>query len=80
MVGVSFVIFNYDRCIEQFLLNWAQDALSQSEVGAAKLVMQIPVLHAFGQTGQLPLLQQGARVEIGFGDQSARMTWQAAQQ
>ena len=64
---ISFVTFNYDRCIEKFLLTWAQESLNKSENDIAKLVAKVPVIHAFGQVGHLTSLSFQSNNEIPFG-------------
>lgn len=66
---VSFIVFNYDRCIEQYLY-WAfQMAGGLSEAYTADAVRAIPIVHAYGQLGTLPL-DRPIRGSLAFGDGS----------
>jgi len=63
---VAFIVFNYDRCIEQYLY-WAfQMAGGLTPARAAKAVRAIPIVHAYGQLGSLPYDQPNRRA-VAFG-------------
>jgi hypothetical protein len=51
---VSFVTFNYDRVVEQFLSTALQNAWGKSERDAGALIAKIPIIHLHGQLGLLP--------------------------
>lgn len=66
---VGFIVFNYDRCIEQYLY-WAFQLVSgRTPATAAELVLQIPIHHVYGDLGTLPFDKSGTRA-VGFGDES----------
>lgn len=54
--GTAFVVFNYDRCIEQYLWHHLTTALAEPPDEAREILRGVPVLHAFGSVGQLPEL------------------------
>lgn len=52
--GISFVTFNYDRCIERYLRLAFQHIMNLSAPDAATLVNAIPIVHVYGSLGDLP--------------------------
>lgn len=64
---VSFVIFNYDRCIEHFLYHSIQNVYGVDANAAAELVRSMTILHPYGVVGNLPW--QGGNQTIDFGGQ-----------
>lgn len=68
--NVSFIIFNYDRCIETFLWHALQSYYS---IGAAKveeILSKATFHHPYGTVGRLPWQQSGFR-EAKYGDTQA---------
>lgn len=51
--GVSFITFNYDRLIEQYLLASFTTNFALSDTDARAALSSIPVLHAYGTLGDL---------------------------
>lgn len=62
--NVSFITFNYDRCIEHYLEKALQNYLLISEQEAQKAVNKLTVIHPYGQVGRLPW-QPCGRVKFG---------------
>jgi hypothetical protein len=60
---LSIVTFNYDRSVEHYLLTTLQNAYGIPAERAAQYVQRaIPIVHVYGQLGDLPLLEgKGAR-------------------
>ena len=52
--GVSFIIFNYDRCIEHFLFHALQNYYGTQPAEAAGLMERLKVFHPYGIVGHLP--------------------------
>lgn len=52
----SFVVFNYDRCVEQYLWHHLTTALAVPPDEAREVILSVPIVHAFGSIGQLPEL------------------------
>jgi hypothetical protein len=50
---VAFIVFNYDRCIEHFLINALQRAYSIPIEDAAALVTGLHIMHPYGSVGDL---------------------------
>ncbi len=50
---VAFVVFNYDRCIEHFLINALYRAYSIRIEDAAAIVDALHILHPYGSVGDL---------------------------
>jgi len=59
------VIFNYDRCIEHFLMHSLQNYYGIDNAQAAELVNGIEIYHPYGKVGHLPWQQH--KGSIGFG-------------
>lgn len=64
--GTSFVTFNYDRCIEQYLWHHVTTALAIPPNEARELLQSVPIIHAFGSIGQLP--EMGGHHPFGSHD------------
>ncbi|SRR6266496_3276998 len=52
--NVSFIIFNYDRCLEHFLFHSVQNYYRIDANSASDLVQQIKITHPYGVVGKLP--------------------------
>lgn len=64
--SVALVIFNYDRCVEHFLIGALKDLYEKPESEAAKLVQDMEIYHPYGTVGDLPAISpKGA---VGFGE------------
>ena len=50
----SFITFNYDRSLEQFLFTSFHNRHGKSESECAKVVSNIPIIHVHGSLGKLP--------------------------
>jgi SIR2-like domain len=50
----SFITFNYDRCIEQYLRMAFQQVMNRGASDAVTLTDQIPIVHIYGSLGPLP--------------------------
>lgn len=61
--SIAFVIFNYDRCVEHFLLHALRNLYDISEEQATELILKIEIFHPYGMVGKLPW-QSG---KIAFG-------------
>ena len=64
----SFVVFNYDRCIEQYLWHNLTTSLAVPPAEAREVLLSVPILQAFGSIGQLPEL--GGHHPFGSHDPS----------
>jgi hypothetical protein len=51
--NVDFVVFNYDRCIEQFLTSALERAYSLNQADASAIVEHLDILHPYGSVGRL---------------------------
>jgi hypothetical protein len=60
---VSFLTFNYDRCIEQFLFFAFREFYRISDDEAVNLVESVDIHHAYGQLGHF----RGRSGELAFG-------------
>jgi multidrug resistance efflux pump len=53
--SVSFIVFNYDRCIEHFLRHALQAAYGIQEQQADEICGDLHIIHPYGCLGELPL-------------------------
>lgn len=56
---VSFIVFNYDRCVEQFLISALERAYSITRADAAAVVDKLEILHPYGSVGRLGQVAYG---------------------
>jgi hypothetical protein len=68
--GITIICFNYDRCIEHYLIRVLNKAYSIDLKDAAKLVASLEIYHPYGTVGELhtPLNPQG----VAFGAELKR--------
>jgi hypothetical protein len=73
--NVKFVIFNYDRCLEQYIWMAMQDYFDISGEEAAEILANVSFIHPYGYLGPLPWRSNNSPVELGSADLSelARM-------
>lgn len=62
----AFVTFNYDRCIQQYLLASFMSTFNRSREDAMALVSNIPIYHAYGSLGDIA--DPTCNVEFGAKD------------
>lgn len=62
---MSFIIFNYDRCIEHFLINALSLVYTMPLEDAASIVSDLNIIHPYGTVGDLPLLSSNSPVPYG---------------
>jgi hypothetical protein len=63
--NISLIVFNYDRCIEHFLLQALQQLYSIPEERAAKILSTLNIIHPYGDVGDL--ITSKNRYGIHFG-------------
>lgn len=63
--NVSFVTFNYDRSLEQFLYESFFNSFSTKRNEIAKLFSNIKILHVYGKIAKLPWENEYPRLEYG---------------
>lgn len=54
LANTTFVIFNYDRCVEHFLLYAIRECYRVTDQGAAKALSACTFIHPYGDLGLLP--------------------------
>lgn len=62
---ISFVSFNYDRCIEHFLINALRNYYQIDESEAADILSHLEIHHPYGKVGDLPWENNGRGIEYG---------------
>jgi hypothetical protein len=63
--NVSFLTFNYDRCIETFAYNWLKETYGLPPAGAAAIASRLDVLHVYGTIGSPAWTGTPNNVEFG---------------
>lgn len=64
--NVSFITFNYDRCLEHYLHNAVMELYRLDWQSAAEVMQAIRVVHPYGQVGSLEWEQRAQR-KVAFG-------------
>lgn len=63
--NIAFVVFNYDRCLEHFLVNVIMTYFNVSPQTAIESVRRLVVVHPYGQVGYLPWQHDGPTADFG---------------
>lgn len=74
----SFIVFNYDRCLELFLLHALANYYNLSIDDAAELLANVTVLHPYGTVGNLDELTHGAAAPFGAESSAESLLLRAA--
>lgn len=67
--NVTIITFNYDRCIERFLVQAFAAYYRMSKEDAEQIVARVPLFHPYGQVGALQW--QNAGTSVAFGSEDA---------
>lgn len=67
--NVTFITFNYDRCLEHFLIHAIQSLFPVAEDKAHEIVYGAEIIHPYGAVGKLPALPQHSP-GVKFGDEN----------
>src|SRR5690606_32255000 len=67
LANVQFVIFNYDRCLEEFMWLATQAYFDISHEEAAEILAGVPFIHPYGSLGPLPWQKDAAPPPIPLG-------------
>jgi hypothetical protein len=51
---VSFITFNYDRSLEEYLFTTIQKTYGKNETECAEMIGKLPIIHVHGSLGKLP--------------------------
>lgn len=78
--NVSFVAFNYDRCVEQFLLGALQAYYRLNEQTAVKIVSRVNIVHPYGVVGWLPWYARQPSSHFGNSSHNAAKLVEVASQ
>lgn len=65
--GITFIVFNYDRCLEHFLMHAIATSYRIANDDAAEIVRQIAIFHPYGTVGKLPWMRSDIGEVIEFG-------------
>jgi hypothetical protein len=66
--NVDFIVFNYDRCVEHFLINALARSYSMRREDAGAIVNKVGIVHSYGSVGDL--------MSVPFG--TDRLNWVSA--
>lgn len=65
--SITLVIFNYDRCIEHFLINALISYYRLSEAQAVNIINSLKIIHPYGTVGALPWQIDGRFTPMDYG-------------
>ena len=65
--NITLIIFNYDRCIEHFLINALMSYYRLELTQAAELVSRLEIIHPYGTVGSLDWQDRTSSTAIEFG-------------
>lgn len=75
--NVSFIIFNYDRCFEHFMVHALQYHFGVDEADASTAIKNLKIIHPYGDIGCLPW-QETDGIPFGFGANRSAMQFMAS--
>tara|TARA_R110000782_G_C14779623_1_gene409827 strand:- start:192 stop:1235 length:1044 start_codon:yes stop_codon:yes gene_type:complete len=61
----SFIVFNYDRCLETFLYYSLQNYYAMAADKAAEIVSELTIIHPYGAVGKLPWISEQGSIPFG---------------
>jgi hypothetical protein len=64
---ITLIIFNYDRCIEHFLVNALINYYRFNEFEAVDLVSNLEIIHPYGTVGSLSWQDKTSSTSVSFG-------------
>jgi hypothetical protein len=64
--NISFITFNYDRCLEHYLFYSIMELYRLNEQSAAEVMGSLKIHHPYGQVGSLPWAASSKR-KVAFG-------------
>ncbi len=65
--SITLVIFNYDRCIEHFLINALISYYRLQEKEAAEIISNLKIIHPYGTVGSLPWQLDASSTSMVYG-------------
>lgn len=73
--AITLIIFNYDRCIEHFLMHALMGYYRLSENDSVEIINNLKIIHPYGTVGSLPWQDQASstRMEYGGGIQAYQL-------
>ncbi|MDR6870124.1 hypothetical protein J2Y55_001124 [Bosea sp. BE125] len=63
--NVSFICFNYDRCIEHYLASAIANYFRITLDGAQQITSRLQIIHPYGQVGRLPWQSVTGAIDFG---------------
>ena len=69
--GLRFIVFNYDRCLEQFLWMAVQAYFDISPEEAAGILSDVEIIHVYGSIGPLPWQAADRTQAVELGEDAA---------
>lgn len=66
LAQTTFIIFNYDRCVEHYLIHALREFFDFQESEAQQVLSRCKIYHPYGKTGELAL-GDGSRQGASFG-------------
>jgi hypothetical protein len=66
--NASFVVFNYDRCVEHVFARLIETYYSIPARDAQYIMDLVPIIHPYGTVGELPWQTEQPHTAVAFGD------------
>ncbi|WP_071870252.1 hypothetical protein [Atopomonas hussainii] len=64
---ITLIIFNYDRCIEHFLIRSLMSYYRLQEAAAAEILSSLKIIHPYGTVGSLPWQDNLSSTSMEYG-------------
>lgn len=77
--NVTLIIFNYDRCVEQFLFHALKIYYKINDDAAAKLISSLNIYHPYGKIGTLPWENRIGFIDFGATPSADNLLTQSRQ-
>lgn len=68
LANLTFIVFNYDRCLEHFLMHAFAITYGITLRDSAEIVNKMKIYHPYGIVGNLPWMNKQSTGKIDFGD------------
>jgi len=73
MDDVSFIVFNYDRCIEHYLYLALQNYYRIGAAEARDIMARLNIIHPYGVVGELEWQGSGAGIPFGYNEKNPQI-------
>lgn len=68
--NLTFIIFNYDRCIEYYLCEALLNYYRLDSIEVTNIVKELKIFHPYGTIGKLNWRDSGTELDVSFGSEN----------